>query len=359
MGRGRGLVASASTACLLAGVGSLLAFRAAPQPVPPRTAAVPAAAPARPAAAFPQRAWVSVSVAGVWDYPGPMPRFDQPALQAPAGVGVWPARLNYAQRLDLNYRLATQMLLGTPVLVLGRRGGWDRVELASQTGSVFRQGVIGWTPAVQLSPVAPVRAAETALVVGPTAVLRSYASGRIGGPLTTVSYDSRLPVVGRLPHGLLVSLPGGGRGVLGGRAVVMLPSARPWLPLSGTAVVAQARQFLGLPYLWAGTSGFGYDCSGLVYAVFSHFGVTLPRDAADQQRAVRPVARSQLQPGDLLFFAGPGGSGPVHHVGIYLGGGLMLHAPQTGSVVQVVRLSADSWYYFAGAGRVTPPGARG
>lgn len=353
---GRWVVGVAAAACLLCGIGATLAFRPPPGPSRPRVhfaAVTRPASPARPA--YPRPAWVAVSVAGVWDYPGPMPGFDAPALADPVGVGVWPARLSYAQRLDLNYRLATQMLLGTPVEVLARHGGWARVLVPSQTGSVFRHGVIGWTPAVQLSTVAPARSGQVALVVARTTALRAVAGDRPGPAVTALSYDTRLPVVGRLPHGVIVSLPGGSRGLVGGPGVRLVPAARPYLPLTAAAEIAQARQFLGLPYLWAGTSGFGYDCSGLVYAVFSHFGVNLPRDAADQQRAVRRVPLSALRPGDLLFFAGAGGAGPVHHVGIYLGGGFMLHAPQTGTVVQVVRLSAGAWNAVAGAGRVVPP----
>ena len=117
-----------------------------------------------------------------------------------------------------------------------------------------------------------------------------------------------------------------------------------------------ARQFLGLPYLWGGTSGFGFDCSGLVYSVYARYGVDLPRDAADQQHAGKPVALDELKPGDLLFFAGPGGKGPADHVAIYVGDGRVIDAPYTGASVELVPMSSlPVWNDFSGAIRVTMP----
>ncbi|HMC38552.1 MAG TPA: C40 family peptidase, partial [Acidimicrobiales bacterium] len=113
---------------------------------------------------------------------------------------------------------------------------------------------------------------------------------------------------------------------------------------------AEARRFLGLQYLWAGTSSFGFDCSGLTYTVYRQFGVTLPRDAADQARAGGPVARADLRPGDLVFFAFDGRT--VDHVGIYAGNGLMIDAPHTGAAIETVPLwSPDLSPYYAGARR--------
>jgi len=77
--------------------------------------------------------------------------------------------------------------------------------------------------------------------------------------------------------------------------------------------------------------------------------VTIPRDADAQAAAGTPVARADLQPGDLVFFAS---KGVVHHVGIYIGGNEMLHAPQTGSVIEVVSLAAQPFVSeYAGARR--------
>ncbi len=124
-----------------------------------------------------------------------------------------------------------------------------------------------------------------------------------------------------------------------------LPSAavEPDLPRAdapaGADVLALAREHLGLPYLWGGTSPLGLDCSGLVHAVWRRFGVVVPRDADDQEAAAYPVALGEERPGDLYFFAHPGR--PVHHVGIVSAPGRMLHAPETGRGIVDEALGPD------------------
>lgn len=118
---------------------------------------------------------------------------------------------------------------------------------------------------------------------------------------------------------------------------------------SGADPLAVAQRYLGVRYLWGGMTRRGIDCSGLTYQAFRAAGRTLPRDAADQSQVGRAVSRSRLQPGDLVFF-GPHGWRSIHHVGIYAGDGLVLHAPHTGSAVQLTPLSA--WDDYWGARRV-------
>jgi cell wall-associated NlpC family hydrolase len=110
-----------------------------------------------------------------------------------------------------------------------------------------------------------------------------------------------------------------------------------------------ARRYLGVRYLWGGMTRAGIDCSGLTYQAFRAVGRTLPRDAADQSQVGRPVSRKQLRPGDLVFF-GPGSWKTIHHVGIYAGDGQVLHAPHTGSAVQLTPLTA--WNDYWGARRL-------
>ncbi len=108
---------------------------------------------------------------------------------------------------------------------------------------------------------------------------------------------------------------------------------------SGSAIVSEASKFLGVPYLWGGSSPSGFDCSGLVQYVFAQLGVELPRGSVDQSEVGTPVASlAQAQPGDLLFFEpGQNGAPPGKpgHVGIYIGNDQMIDAPETGETVQV------------------------
>jgi cell wall-associated NlpC family hydrolase len=105
-------------------------------------------------------------------------------------------------------------------------------------------------------------------------------------------------------------------------------------PSGGHADAASiALQYLGVPYAWGGATPSGFDCSGLVMFVFAQLGIQLPHYSAAQYGYGTPVARDQLQPGDLVFFDG------LSHVGIYIGNGQMVHAPHTGDVVKISPLS--------------------
>jgi cell wall-associated NlpC family hydrolase len=133
------------------------------------------------------------------------------------------------------------------------------------------------------------------------------------------------------------SSSGGG----GGGNIPVPPSST----LGGQAV-AIAEQYLGVPYVWGGASPSGFDCSGLTMYVYGQLGVSLPHNAAAQYGMGTPVPRDALEPGDLVFFDGLG------HVGIYVGGGSFIHAPHTGTVVQISSMSG--WYSdnYVGARRI-------
>ena len=110
------------------------------------------------------------------------------------------------------------------------------------------------------------------------------------------------------------------------------PSRNQAVSSKGQAVVELAKQFLGTPYRYGGSSPSGFDCSGFVYYLYKSMGVTLNRVAADQMTNGTWVPKNQLQPGDIVGFQNK--SGYINHVGIYVGNGMMIHSPQTGDVVK-------------------------
>lgn len=100
---------------------------------------------------------------------------------------------------------------------------------------------------------------------------------------------------------------------------------------AGSSVVALASRYLGVPYVYGGSSPRGFDCSGLTMYVYGLLGISLPRTAQQQYNATTHISRSQARPGDLVFFFT---GGLVSHVGIYIGGNMMIAAPHTGDVVK-------------------------
>jgi cell wall-associated NlpC family hydrolase len=116
-----------------------------------------------------------------------------------------------------------------------------------------------------------------------------------------------------------------------------------------SSVVGIAMRYLGVKYVWGGASPSGFDCSGLVMYVYAQVGVSLPHYTVAQYNYANSVSvpRSELEPGDLVFFAGLG------HVGIYVGNGQFIHAPHTGDVVRIDSLS-EGWYAseYDGAKRI-------
>lgn len=117
-----------------------------------------------------------------------------------------------------------------------------------------------------------------------------------------------------------VGLGGGGGGPLGAAPGALLR----------TSAMNAALSKIGVPYVWGAVGPRAFDCSGLVMWAFKRVGISLPRTSAAQSRVGTPVAKSDLRPGDLVFFYSP-----VSHVGIYVGNGQVVHAPEPGQRVKI------------------------
>jgi cell wall-associated NlpC family hydrolase len=139
---------------------------------------------------------------------------------------------------------------------------------------------------------------------------------------------------------------GGGTRASRGDRSALAPSG-PIVASSQAAQIAvdTAMAQRGKPYVWAADGPNSFDCSGLVEYAYGAAGIGLPHSSFMQSQMGRSVSRSQLRPGDLVFFYSP-----VSHVGIYIGNGQMVHAPTTGDVVKISNI--DVMGYFAGARRI-------
>jgi cell wall-associated NlpC family hydrolase len=242
-----------------------------------------------------QTATVRVAVANVWETPN--------AGHLPLDPHVWPTpAVTYSERRALVGHMPTQVLYGETVRVLDRRGGWTEIAVPDQPSPLDARGYPGWVRSWQLGP-----AFAAPLVV--TARTATLANG------TEVGFATQVP-------------PG----------AVPASATRPLLHTRAD-LVRSAEQFVGLHYLWGGLSAWGYDCSGLTWAVYRAHGITIPRDADAQFASGVPVSLAKMQPGDLLFYEHP----VVGHVAMYIGGGKMIEAPNSASEVRVVAVRTSDF----------------
>ena len=123
--------------------------------------------------------------------------------------------------------------------------------------------------------------------------------------------------------------------------------------VSGSQIVATAKKYLGTPYKWGGTTPSGFDCSGFVYYVLRSNGIKASRTIATMYKQGTPVKKSELKPGDIVFFQGTYKSG-LSHVGIYVGDGKFIHSPHSGEVVSYANLYSDYYVnHYYGACRMS------
>ena len=290
--------------------------------------AAPAGAALRPGDA----ATVDVTVATLWKAPSLARALDRPSLTNPVDLDAWNRNLaTTASRVWLDAHVQTQALYGQRVTVLARSGGWAKVAVNDEPDPQDPHGYPGWLPASQLRAALP--AGGTTVVV----LARSTTLTLAGGRTLALSYGTTLQVTGHSGATVRVRTPDGPGTV---------PAAAVGAPLrpSAASVVAQAKRFVGLRYLWGGLSAWGFDCSGLVWDVFRVHGLTIPRDADPQYRHGTPVARASLRAGDLLFW---GSRNYADHVAIYAGNGLMVEAPDSAHSVRVVPVRWDAFYLGA------------
>lgn len=301
------------------------------------------------AAAEPPARWIDVTVATLWVKPGIARSVDAPACADPADPKAWVASMTTEQKRWLVGRLETQALYGTRVYLLDTSGSWAKIAVPSQPTPRNQLGYPGWVPTRQLTSTEP-RAGERLAVVRQRWTwlwLTSDLTGRV----LRLSYGTRLQAVAWTPTSVEVLALDGRRLFVRRSAVALHEPGTSWPRVTGERLVAQARRLLGLPYVWAGTSGFCVDCSGFTHLVHRALNMTIPRDAGPQaSRGLRIATRSALLPGDVVFFRNSAGA--IHHVGMYVGDGRMIHAPHSGAVVSTASLSAEPWRSeFAGGRR--------
>ena len=301
-------------------------------------------------------AHVDVSVATSWVAPDSDRPVDAQATGDPVDIRGWIDTMTLAERRDLIGDLETQALFGAEVTVLETSGDWAKVAVHSQPTPRNDLGYPGWVPVTQLRKATKYGdALDDRPFAMVTAESTTLSRGRTGRPaIMDLSMNTRLPKLRRVGDAVQVATPRG-PAWLPADDVAVYDSESDIPAPTGEHLVRTAKKFLGLPYLWAGTSAYGFDCSGFTHTVYAVHGVTIPRDAGPQADTGTPVAEEDLQPGDLVFF----GESRIHHVGMYAGNGYVIDAPSNSdteeSPLEYVPLKEHRYYWeYAGATRILP-----
>lgn len=240
---------------------------------------------------------------------------------------------------SLDSDVVSQAIFGSNVSLLETKDAWRKVQTSDQYN--------GWVQAGNLRAADHISGYATSAnsVQVETLFANLYRETDVTRhqPLITVPFETRLEVVatgtGDDAGWMKVKLPDGGLAWLQA-GDVSPPSGTLSIPES----IALAKRFLGLPYLWAGRSSFGFDCSGFTQMLLRSRGINMPRDA-DQQAAwsgLEPIERKDLKAGDLLFFGTA--TDRITHTAMYIGDGQIIQATtNTHPVVQISRLDDEPW----------------
>jgi cell wall-associated NlpC family hydrolase len=293
---------------------------------------------------------VCVPATTLWARPDSPRAVDEPALAAEPDLAAWTAAMDARTRQELVGRALTQLLMGEPVHVLEERGGWAHVVAPLQPSTGHASGYPGWVRRQHLAIPSARPPDRRALVT-----IATTCCDLDDGSSTLLSFGTSLAVMHLGDDLATVVLPGDRTGRVPLGAVRLQGSDGP-PPYRPDDVLEAASQFLGLRYLWGGTSAWGLDCSGLVHLVYRSLGVRVPRDAVDQAAWVDPLPLDAARPGDLYFFAH--GDEAVSHVGFVSrtmsadGRPWLLHAPESGGVLEERPLAPHRRDTLVSAGRV-------
>ncbi|WDF04617.1 C40 family peptidase [Shouchella hunanensis] len=276
---------------------------------------------------------VSVPVSTVWTTKASPRSIDYLITREPYQLKSYLEKMTYDDRLQLctNDLAQTQLLFNEPVYVVQEVNGWKEVIIPDQPTIKNENGYPGWVPSQHLVAGIPNEQTKDRVII---VQQKAWLFTKEKKAWLQVSYGTELTVLDESIDWIKVETP------LGNALIKREDVRLSFNKKGGHSLLTEARRFLGLPYLWAGMSGFGFDCSGFVYRLHKVSGITIPRDASNQYRSGDTIVEQDMKEGDLLYFAYEEGKGRVHHVAMYAGDGNIIHAPKTGKVVEEVPLNS-------------------
>lgn len=273
-----------------------------------------------------------------------------------AGTVKCSSSVNLRSEANTSSSILAELKNGTAVTVVSTANGWCKVNCSGKTGYI-KQDYVSTTGSVSNN---------TSASTGTAAVVKCSSTVNFRSAASTSS-----TILGELKNGTAVTLLStsngwskvsyaGKTGYISADYLVTASSGTAISPSNTAASVSisakrqsvlnYAAQFLGVPYVYGGSTPSGFDCSGFTSYVFKNTVGSIPRVAQAQYDATTRVSRDDLLPGDLVFFGSSTSS--ISHVGIYVGSNQFIHAPSTGDVVKYSSLTGSYATRYQGAGRV-------
>ncbi|MCH7323731.1 NlpC/P60 family protein [Solibacillus sp. MA9] len=284
---------------------------------------------------------VDVAVTNLWHQSNQAREVDYPSTKNPVEMQKWISSLSLAQKKWLVGKTDTQALYGDEVSLLETKGKWQRIAAKDQYVPYLKAGYPGWVPVTHV--VATTKNYDDCSKAIITAKKTMLLDEDTKKKFLEISYATILPVIEEDNTYYYVETPSDGIKLLKKSDAKSYQKYSDIAKPTADTIIKEAKRFLDLPYLWAGTSSWGYDCSGILYGVFRTHGIMIPRDSFYQATGGKAVAKKDLKPGDLVFFAYNGGKGEVYHVGLYVGDGKMLHAPHYASKVKIESMNQGAY----------------
>ena len=253
--------------------------------------------------------------------------------------------VNLRSEANTSSSILAELKNGTAVTVVSTANGWCKVTCSGKTGYI-KQDYVSTTGSASNN---------TSASTGTAAVVKCSSTVNFRSSASTSS-----TILGELKNGTKVNVVGVSSGCISADYLVTASSGTAISPSNTAASVSisakrqsvlnYAAQFLGVPYVYGGSTPSGFDCSGFTSYVFKNTVGSIPRVAQAQYDATSRVSRDDLLPGDLVFFGSSTSS--ISHVGIYVGSNQFIHAPSTGDVVKYSSLTGSYATRYQGAGRV-------
>lgn len=295
-----------------------------------------------------------VPVSTVWRNIEKARDIDHDATAYPANIQKWLLSLNLEQKLSFcdDSRIDTQLLYGEPLEVVEEIGDWCKVVCIEQASESDERGYPGFIPKSHIGEIDGIDVSDKEGIQFARVIEPKTLSYKDNQPFYVLSFNTTLPVQSIEQDYVYVNSPDGTLKLK--KEAVRIQSARlPEINPSFSTLYDSASKYIDLGYLWGGMSSYGYDCSGYVYHMYRHLGFDLPRDAHEQYLSTTPIEKSELLPGDLVYFSNDKDIEKISHIGIYIGNGYMIHSPNT--PLSIEERTIESGLYqeiYVGASRV-------